>query len=123
MLEVQGGAGVTIKTRQAVHAKYNGHCAYCGREIDIKEMQVDHFRSKREMQDAPDCNDINNLMPSCRRCNHYKRAGGIEYYRVMLLDMRRKLLDTYLGKVAVDYGMVEWQGWDGVFYFEKEANP
>jgi hypothetical protein len=35
--------------------------------------------------------------------------------------MERKLLDTYLGRVAQDYGMVEWKGWDGIFYFEKEA--
>lgn len=31
------------KTREAVYAKYDGHCAYCGRAIDIKDMQVDHF--------------------------------------------------------------------------------
>ena len=24
--------------RQAVYAKYNGHCAYCGCEIDYKDM-------------------------------------------------------------------------------------
>lgn len=32
------------KTREAVYAKYDGHCAYCGRSIDIRDMQVDHFR-------------------------------------------------------------------------------
>ena len=34
------------ETRQLVYEKYNGHCAYCGCSIDIKEMQVDHFISK-----------------------------------------------------------------------------
>ena len=26
------------KKREAVYAKYDGHCAYCGRAIDIKDM-------------------------------------------------------------------------------------
>lgn len=25
------------KTREAVYAKYDGHCAYCGREISYKD--------------------------------------------------------------------------------------
>ena len=29
--------------RQQVYDKYHGHCAYCGREITMKEMQVDHI--------------------------------------------------------------------------------
>ena len=32
--------------RQAVYAKYNGHCAYCGCEIGYKDMQVDHIEPK-----------------------------------------------------------------------------
>nr|UVY57535.1 MAG: ICEA Protein [Bacteriophage sp.] len=35
------------KKREAVYAKYDGHCAYCGRAIDIKDMQVDHFKPQR----------------------------------------------------------------------------
>lgn len=26
------------KKREAVYAKYDGHCAYCGRAIDIKDI-------------------------------------------------------------------------------------
>ena len=32
--------------RHAVYAKYNGHCAYCGCEIDYKDMQIDHIKPK-----------------------------------------------------------------------------
>ena len=28
--------------RKQVYAKYNGHCAYCGCELEYKDMQVDH---------------------------------------------------------------------------------
>jgi predicted restriction endonuclease len=31
------------ETRKFIHEKYNGHCAYCGIKMTIKEMQVDHL--------------------------------------------------------------------------------
>lgn len=31
------------RIRELVYSKYGGHCAYCGKKIDIKEMQIDHF--------------------------------------------------------------------------------
>lgn len=101
--------------RKAVYEKYGGRCAYCGRKIDIKDMQADHLKPQRQ----GGADEINNMMPSCRRCNHYKRANSLDVYRSMLMDMERKVLDTYLGRVARDYGMVEWKGWDGKFFFEK----
>ena len=36
---------LTKSQRQHVYEKYNGHCAYCGCELDIKDMQVDHIKS------------------------------------------------------------------------------
>ncbi|MCI5852291.1 MAG: HNH endonuclease [Clostridiales bacterium] len=29
--------------RQQVYEKYGGHCAYCGKALEYKEMQVDHL--------------------------------------------------------------------------------
>lgn len=111
--------GITRKTREIVYAKYNGHCAYCGQSIKLENMQVDHFVPKRAFNGGAEADHIENLMPSCRRCNHYKRAGSIEFFRRMLLEMKHKVMGTYLGKVAQDFGMVEWKGWDGKFYFER----
>ncbi len=115
---------MTPKVRTQVLEKFNAHCAYCGKEITIKTMQVDHLVAKRrfEGQDNADADNISNLFPACGRCNHYKRAGTLEYFRIMLLGMRHKVLGTYLGKVAEDYGMVEWKGWDGEFYFERQGD-
>lgn len=31
--------------RQKVYEKHNGHCAYCGCELEYKDMQVDHIDS------------------------------------------------------------------------------
>ena len=52
--------------RQKVYEKYNGHCAYCGKAIAIRDMQVDHILPKRN----GGTDDIDNLNPSCRLCNH-----------------------------------------------------
>ena len=38
--------GFSKKTREEVYKKYDGHCAYCGKKIEIKDMQIDHMYSK-----------------------------------------------------------------------------
>ena len=58
------------KTRIAVHEKYGGRCAYCGRKIELKDMQVDHFVPQRGWNESGS-NELPNLMPACRMCNHY----------------------------------------------------
>ena len=77
------------KKREAVYVKYDGHCAYCGRAIDIKDMQVDHFLPLRAwgIEDAG-TDDISNLMPACRMCNHYKRANSLETFRRYIAEIQ-----------------------------------
>ena len=78
-------------------------------------MQVDHIQPKsRKGKD-----DIENLNPSCRRCNHYKRALTIEEFRKQLLTLHNRLKKVYIAKVAVDFGIITYHTWDGMFYFEK----
>ena len=36
---------ISKKDRKLVYEMYNGHCAYCGCELELKKMQVDHFNS------------------------------------------------------------------------------
>lgn len=38
---------ISKKVREDVYKKYEGHCAYCGRKIAYKDMQVDHFMPLR----------------------------------------------------------------------------
>jgi 5-methylcytosine-specific restriction endonuclease McrA len=101
--------------RQAVLDKYNRHCGYCGCEITLSTMQVDHIFPKRCMG----TDDIDNLMPSCRLCNHYKRANSLENYRHLLSTIKERLENVYIFRVAIKYGMINWQQWDGKFYFEE----
>ena len=104
--------------RQKVYDKYNGHCAYCGKAIAIKDMQVDHILPKRNGGK----DDLDNLNPSCRLCNHYKRAYSIECFRDFALGgLIKRLMKVYIFRVALDYGMITINGWDNKFYFEKNG--
>ena len=105
--------------RQLVYEKYNGRCAYCGRKIDYKDMQVDPFVAKRGWSEEG-TDDISNLMPSCRMCNHYKRANPLELFRKYIQEIPRKLRSNYIYKVGVAYGNVIENEKPINFYFETK---
>lgn len=100
--------------RQLIYDKYDGHCAYCGKEIEYTEMQVDHQIAKRN----GGTDNIENLFPSCRRCNHYKRAQGIEAFREYIRTLHERIAKDYIVKVGLDYGIVTIKPFGGKFYFE-----
>lgn len=118
---------INKKTREAVYRKYGGRCAYCGRAIAYKDMQVDHFRPLRvwdEVDGAAD--DISNLMPACRMCNHYKRANSLEVFRRYIAEIPRKLRDNYIYKIGVAYRNIIENERPIKFFFETEeakTNP
>ena len=106
---------IVKKTRELVWRKYDMHCAYCGKELQYKEPQVDHIRAHGRRG----TDDIDNYNPSCRRCNHYKRAHSLESFRHLMLTLHERILGNYINKVAIDYGIITVAKFDGVFYFEK----
>lgn len=109
--------------RQTVYKKYDGHCAYCGKKIDYKDMQVDHITPLCHYGgDKNTANRMENLNPACRRCNHYKRAWTLEDFRDLMLTIHKRILKIYICKVAKDYGVINVIPWDGVFYFEKTGS-
>jgi hypothetical protein len=106
--------------RQDVLEKYNNHCAYCGKEIDLKSMQVDHKQPRR----SGGKDDFDNLNPSCRRCNHYKGGCNVEGFRRLLNGVMQRLEEVYIYRVALDFGFVipAYEGGDNhslEFYFER----
>ena len=80
----------------------------CGREIAYKDMQVDHFQPLRAwgIEDAG-TDDLDNLMPACRMCNHYKRANSLETFRRYIAEIPRKLRENYIYKVGIVYGEIQ----------------
>ncbi len=101
--------------RMQVWSKYDGHCAYCGIELAYKDMQVDHVKSIH----MNGSNDLENLMPSCRMCNYYKGAGGIEFLRKALKTLSNRLVKPFINRLALRYGILELNTWDGKFYYER----
>lgn len=107
---------ITKADRLQVFNKYGGRCAYCGRGMEIKEMQVDHLIPLR----SGGADNMENYMPACRRCNHYKRGSSLETFRRMIGKIPEKLQrDSYIFKVGVDYGFFEVWDRNVTFYFES----
>jgi 5-methylcytosine-specific restriction endonuclease McrA len=109
------------ETRQQVYDKCGGRCAYCGKEIELKDMQVDHIIPQHMCIGIhiSKLTDINNLNPSCRRCNHYKRGDSLDYFRKLIKTMHDRIRQIYICKVAEDYEIIEIKEWKGKFYFER----
>lgn len=110
--------------RQRVYDKCNGHCAYCGTKITIKEMQVDHVISKynweQQKNHLPNVNHIDNLLPSCRYCNRLKDTCSLEVFREQVsLQLQRANDYSANYRMAKRYGQVIEQPTPIVFYFEK----
>lgn len=113
---------LTKEQRQQIYDKYNGHCAYCGCELEYKDMQVDHLIPLNDWNNSHTDEELwhmNNLMPSCRLCNHYKRSYTLEHFREAIEKIPFKLnRDNYIYRVGLKYGMVSANEHSIKFYFE-----
>lgn len=102
--------------RQAVYDKCNGHCAYCGIELPISRMQVDHVDPiSLTGEDV-----MENMLPACRSCNNYKHSMTLEKFREAAERWPDVLArDNVTFRNAVRFGMVEPRPRRVVFYFER----
>ena len=108
---------LTQAERRMVYAKTVGHCAYCGTEIPYKAMQADHVNP---ISGPESSNDLENFLPACRSCNHYKSTLSLDSFRASVEawpDVLNRDSVTY--KNAVRFGMVTPTPKPVVFYFEK----
>lgn len=110
--------------REKVYNKFGGRCAYCGKPIEYKNMQVDHYLPQCRQRFyanrfQKDVHAEANLMPACRRCNHYKRARTPKQFRELMATLHERIESIYIMKVAIDFGIAEVKPFDGKFYFER----
>ena len=113
--------------RQKVFDKYNGHCAYCGVVLpNPKRMHVDHIWPRRLSHWYPefwypecDENRIDNLNPSCPRCNLFKKGMRLEEFKEELQLQVTRLKKTTAFNRALDFGQIEITEKPIEFYFEK----
>lgn len=117
--------------RIKIYDKFDGHCAYCGKKIEYKDMQVDHVVAKHRgyADDTLEHYDIkrgtdemDNLVPSCRACNFRKGTMTIEQFRN---EIRRQcegiIKRSFQVRQSMDYGLLEYHHDKPiVFYFEKK---
>ena len=100
--------------RRIVFNKFNGHCAYCGTELDFSKFQVDHFIPKLK----GGSNDLDNLMPSCTECNRYKATLSIDIFREWLEKSKKQLLRTQNLRILNRIGGFSINDKPIIFYFE-----
>lgn len=107
---------LTKAERQAVYDKMCGHCAYCGTPITIKDMQADHVIPLKK----GGADEVGNMLPACRSCNHYKSTLTVEQFRDCIERWPGVLMrDNTTYKNAVRFGVVTPTPLLVVFYFER----
>lgn len=118
---------LTKAERETVYAMCGGRCAYCGAQIELKDMQVDHvvpmefcdvYQAIGVGLDSLDSMD--NYLPACRSCNHYKSTFTIEKFRKAIERYPTVLeRDSATYRNAVRFGMIEPKKKKVRFYFEQ----
>lgn len=115
MYELPKRRQLTKKERSAIYDKCKGHCAYCGCEIPIGKMHIDHV--KPISIDGEDV--LENMLPACRSCNNYKASMSVEGMRRAVQRWPEVLMrDSVTYKNAVRYGLVLPNPKPIKFYFE-----
>lgn len=113
----------TTAERETVYQKTGGRCAYCGKELKMREMQMDHVKPVKLYGDPgwfEELNNLDNILPACRSCNHYKHTFTLEKFRAALERMPLVLArDNITYQTAVRYGLVTPTPHKVVFYFEQ----
>lgn len=127
---------INKKIRLKVYEKCNKKCGYCGDDIELKNMQVDHIIPKAfyishiknknkipkflEHLGENDVDNLDNLLPTCRSCNKWKSANHLELFRSELSEQINRL-NKYNSnyRIAKKYGLIKEIEKNIQFYFEN----
>ena len=113
---------LTPQERRTVYNKMDGHCSYCGCILNYEDMQVDHVVPLNGWSQRGS-DDLDNMLPACRSCNHYKSTMSLENFRKMVENMPEALArDSVTYKNAVRFGLVLPNPHPVVFYFERRPD-
>lgn len=113
--------GISKMTRLNVYAKYNGRCAYCGCNIELNEMQVDHHIP--HMGEGGE-DTLDNYYPACSICNRVKSNSTLAGFKKSIKHCgeihraRKKPIMADSDKIAIKYGLTE-EDHDITFFFEE----
>lgn len=116
MMRKRKRKALSKKLRQRIYNKYNGHCAYCGKAIAYKDMQVDHV--KPFYIGGADTED--NFEPSCRACNYYKGCYHTKGFARELSKIPSRLeKNSFIFRLACQYGLITINNKPIIFYKDR----
>jgi len=102
----------------ALHAKFDGRCAFCGWAIELAEM--------RENALIPvidgGADDFTNRVPACKFCARVKGRGDLRAMRARLSELFSRVARSFPIMALERHGIVTLHSEDlgqTVFYFEK----
>lgn len=106
---------MSIIFRRKIFEKYNGRCAYCGNQITIDNMTIDHFDPKSKGGSL----SIHNCLPSCKRCNEIKADGTIDSMRDKIERSLKSLSRNKDYQILRKYGIVNTTKEPVTFFYEE----
>jgi 5-methylcytosine-specific restriction endonuclease McrA len=125
---------ITKAEREVIRMKCRGRCAYCGIVLDGK-WQADHMMPVERVHAYkpghwrpqptgelryPERDTLDNLWPSCRRCNNDKSDSMLEDWRLRLEDSHARLERNYATYYhALRFGLIRPALPRVVFFFER----
>ena len=113
--------------REKIRNMFDCKCAYCGKPLE-KTFHVDHvkpiyrglpddYREKRA--DIVGKDEIDNMVPSCPRCNRWKATLQLEKFREEISEQVNRLRrNSAPFRLAEDYGLVRETNNSVIFWFE-----
>tara|TARA_R100001244_G_C5089736_1_gene116110 strand:+ start:147 stop:542 length:396 start_codon:yes stop_codon:yes gene_type:complete len=126
------------KTRSLVWDKSDGYCWYCGCSLPEKGWHVDHLEPIRRFKDFrvtekgvenfnnmenPELDTVENMVPSCRKCNLFKGVFTLEGFRKEIsYQVERAASYSVNFRTAERFGLIEIIDKPVVFWFEIEGN-
>ena len=120
--------------RQQVYNKYNGLCAYTGKPLG-DDWEMDHITPKCHTSvwhNKGGMNSIENLIPSTKIVNHYKRSLNLEQFIEYMSNFHKRLAKLpkktlvdktknrirYMNEIADLFGITPDSPFSGKFYYE-----
>lgn len=120
---------LTKSERDHVRGMFWGRCAYCGEELPSR-WHADHLEPVvrgawiGKPPERPDNHRLENMMPSCARCNISKGSMSLEFWRGWIAKHVESLNQYHsIYRVAKSFGLVAETGKPVTFYFETAATP
>lgn len=96
--------------REKIRNMFDNKCSYCGKPLE-KTFHIDHvdpiFRDWEGRPDRAGKDVIDNMFPSCPRCNRWKSTFTIEQFRIEISEQVNRLrLRSAPFRLAEDYGLI-----------------